>query len=81
MCLRHAIVQKLGLDEVFICGSRGALVWKKTSKKLGDSFALNLECNSKSLFKFPPPSLPQHLPLKVGDNSDIAREISSVRNG
>lgn len=53
----------------------------KTSKKLGDSFALNLECNSKSLFKFPPPPLPQHLPLKVGDNSDIAHEISSVRNG
>lgn len=28
MYLRHAIVQKLGLDEVFLCGSRGALVWK-----------------------------------------------------
>ncbi|KAK2515108.1 hypothetical protein Q9966_015493 [Columba livia] len=24
----HAIVQKLGLDEVSVCGSRGALIWK-----------------------------------------------------
>lgn len=52
----------------------------KMSKKLGDSFTLSLGCNSKSLFKFPPPSLPQHLPLCFGDNSDVAHKVSSVRN-
>lgn len=28
MYLRHAITQKLGFDEVFVCGSRGAPVWE-----------------------------------------------------